>query len=192
MSCQRWAVLVDCFTLTFCSSSSHTSLMGFKSADCTDQDISRRRCYSSLLLMYHCQSLLVCFESLSCTSTKLWPTSHVPNEMAWCCDSRSDSICSFPGANPRLCNWQKSTQHLNRGSSMVCGWCDTRSCSSFTNSSPHLNSPIWPKDFELWFVSPMDVIPLLYCSVFVHLCPLEPFQIVLLPQKWFLGSGSAI
>ena len=51
--------------MTFRSSSSHTSSMGFKSADCTGQDISWRTCCSSFLLMYHGQSLLVCFRSLS-------------------------------------------------------------------------------------------------------------------------------
>ena len=29
-------------------------------------------------------------------------------DVAVCCNSRSDSICPSPGANPRLCNWQAS------------------------------------------------------------------------------------
>ena len=66
------------------------------------------------------------------------------DHVAVCCDSWSNSICPSPGANPWLCNWQKApTPH------------------SFTNSSQHINPPIWPKDFKLWFISPMDYIPLL-------------------------------
>ena len=57
----------------------------------------------------------------------------------------------------------------NRASSMFYGWCDTVGCCSFTNSLLHIDPPISLKDFELWYVSPKDFIPLLYCSVFVHL-----------------------
>ena len=49
----------------------------------------------------------------------------------------------------------------HRASSMLYGWCDARICSSFTNSSLHIDPPIWAKDFELWFISPKDFIPLL-------------------------------
>ena len=60
--------------------------MGFKSADCAGQDIHWRIYYSSLLLMYLWQSLIVCFESLSCMSTNICrPTSCVPGVIAWCC-----------------------------------------------------------------------------------------------------------
>ena len=45
-------------------------------------------------------------------------------------------------------------------------------------------------NFELWFFSPKDFIPLFYCLVFVHLGPLEPFDIVLLPQQWFLSNST--
>ena len=69
---------------------------------------------------------------------------------------------------------------------MLYGWWDTGCCCSFTNSSPHIDPPIWPKDFKCWFVSPKDFIPLRYCPVFVHLSHLELFDIVLLPQQWFL------
>ena len=84
-SYQRWAALVGCLALTYQSSSSHTSSMGFKSTDCAGQDISWRLCCSSLLLIYLWQNLLVCFWSLSCRSTNPWPTSHVSDGIAWCC-----------------------------------------------------------------------------------------------------------
>ena len=72
----------------------------------------------------------------------------------------------------------KSPPHHNRTSS---SWCNTGGCSSFTNSSPHIDPPIYHKDFKLWFVNPKDFVPLLDCSVFVRLGPLEPFDRVLLP-----------
>ena len=75
----------------------------------------------------------------------------------------------------------------NRASFMLPCLCYTGACSSFINSSPHIDLPIWPKDFELWFVS-----PLLYCLVFVCLGPQNPFHIVLLPQQWLLDGTSAI
>ena len=65
-------------------------------------------------------------------------------------------------------------------------------CSSFTHSSLHIDPPIWAKDFKLWFISPKNFIPLLYCPVFVHLDPLEPFDILLLPQQRFFDSNSVI
>ena len=39
-SCQKWAAPVGCLALSFSSSSFHTSSMGFKSTDCTRQDIN--------------------------------------------------------------------------------------------------------------------------------------------------------
>ena len=75
---------------------------------------------------------------------------------------------------------------------MLYGWYDAGGCRSFTNSLPHIDPPMWAKDFKLWFVSPKDFITLLYCPVFVHLGKLEPFEIILLPQQWLLDSNSAI
>ena len=66
----------------------------------------------------------------------------------------------------------QSLLHHNGAFSMLYGWCDIWGCRSFTNSSPHGDSPIWSKEFKLRFVSPNDLIPLLYCPVFVRL---EPF-----------------
>ena len=80
---------------------------------------------------------------------------------------------------------RKSLQHHNRTSSMLYGWCDTASCCSFTNSSPHIDPPIWLKDFKLWFFSPKSFIKLLYCLVFVGVGPLEPLLC-------FLNSNSTI
>ena len=148
--------------------------------------------YSSLILIYLWQSLLVCFGSLSCLSTNLWPTSSIPDEIVWCW-----SMLWKPVQFNLLFTWWKYptlqlAPHHNRPSPMLYGWCDTGGCSSFTNSLPHIDPPIWPKDFELWFVSPKDFILILYCPVFACLGPLGPFDIVLLPQQWFLDSNSSI
>ena len=43
----------------------------------------------------------------------------------------------------------KSPPYHYRPSSMFCGWCDTGVCSSFINSSPHIEPPIWRKNFDL-------------------------------------------
>ena len=82
----------------------------------------------------------------------------------------------------------KSLPHHKRAFSMLYGQCDTGVCSSFTNTSQHIESPTWLRDFKLWFVSPKDFISLFYCQVFVCLCSLEPFHILLL----FLDSNSII
>ena len=68
---------------------------------------------------------------------------------------------------------------------MPYGWCDTGGCSSFINSSLHIDPPIWTKDFELWFVSLKDFIPLLCCPVFV--CVLVHWS--LLTLFCFLNTG---
>ena len=41
----------------------------------------------------------------------------------------------------------KGPQHYSRTASILYGWCDTGGSSSYTNSSPHIDSPIWPKVF---------------------------------------------
>ena len=77
--------------------------MGFKFTDCASQDISRRICCSSLLLMYFWQSLLICFVSLSCMSTNLWATNCVLDGIvAVCCDNWYDPIHSSPGEIPNF------------------------------------------------------------------------------------------
>ena len=86
----------------------------------------------------------------------------------------------------------KSLPHHNRASCMLYVWCDTGGCSSFTNSLLHIDLPISPKGFELSFINPKDFIPLLYSPVLVCLGPLKPFDIVLLPQQWFLDRNSTI
>ena len=69
----------------------------------------------------------------------------------------------------------------NEDFTMLNSWCNTGGCNSFSNSSQHIDPTIWAKDFELWFVSQKDFIPLLYCQFFVCLGPLMPFDIVLVP-----------
>ena len=76
----------------------------------------------------------------------------------------------------------KNLPHHNTGSSMLYGWCDTEGCSPFTNSLPHIDPPIWPKDFKLWFVSPKDLIPLLQ-----FLCTLANWSLLTLFS--FLNSS---
>ena len=75
---------------------------------------------------------------------------------------------------------------------MLYSWYDTRGYNSLTNSSPHVDPVIWPKEFELWFISPKNFTPLLYCPVFMLFCPMEPFDIIFLPQQWFLDCNSDI
>ena len=92
-SCKRWSTLLFCLAQTFRLSSFYISSMGFKSTDCINQDISWRISCSSLLLIYLWQSLLECFQSLSCMSTNVWPTTRDPDPATIeCCDSRYDSI----------------------------------------------------------------------------------------------------
>ena len=69
--------------------------------------------------------------------------------------------------------------------------CDTGESRFFTNSLPHIDPSIWAKDFELWFVSPKDFIPLLYCSIFVRLGYWSLLTLFFLSQQWFLDSNSA-
>ena len=74
----RWAALVICLALTFRSSPSQISSMGFMSADCPIKDIIWRTCRSFLLLMY-------LFGSLSYMGKNPWLTSSVPDGIAWYC-----------------------------------------------------------------------------------------------------------
>ena len=110
-------------------------------------------------------------------------------DAAVCCDSRSWQFALHQVQIPDFASGKSPPCH-KRHSAMLYKWCDTvrGGCNPFTNSSLY----IWPKDFELWFVSPKDFIPLLYCPVFVHLGLLEPFDIVLLPKQWFLDGSSAM
>ena len=133
--------------------------------------------------MYIWQSLLVCLGSLSCMSTNHWPTSQVrlgSYDPAVCCNSRSDPISPSPGTNPRLYNRQKSPTHT-RASSLLYGWCDTGSYSSFTDSSRHIDPPLWTKDFEFWFIGSKD------CSIFQSFCALTHCS--LLSLLCFFNSG---
>ena len=175
-----------CLALNVRSTSSLTSSMGFMSADYAGQGICWGICYSSLLLIYPWQNLLVYFGSLSCMSTNPWATSRVPDGIAWYCSTVIGGLIQF------ALNLVQIFQHHNKTCSILYGWCDTEGYSSFTNCSLHIDPPIWAKDFELLFVSPKDFIPLFCCPIFARLGPPEPFDIVLLPQQWFLDSNSFI
>ena len=85
-NCQRWTGLMCCLDLTFRSTSSHTSSMGFKSIDCTSQNMNWRTCCSFLLLIYLWRILLLCFGSLSWMNTDPWATSCVRDGIAWSCN----------------------------------------------------------------------------------------------------------
>ena len=78
----------------------------------------------------------------------------------------------------------KSPPYHNRDSSLLYGWCDTGGCCSFTDSSSTYTLLFDPK---IW-----NFIPLIDRPVFVRLVPLESFDIVLLPQQWFLDFNSII
>ena len=100
--------------------------------------------------------------------------------------------CAVIAGLPLLFTWCNSPTlqlakaphiHHKRVSSMLYGWCNTGTCSSFTNSSTHID-----RKFSNFHSSVKKT--LFHCSV--HFGPLETFDIVLLPQKWFFGSNSAI
>ena len=78
----------------------------------------------------------------------------------------------------------KTPSYRDRTSSMLYSLCDMWGFSSFTNSLPHIYPPTGPKNFELWFISQKDSIPLLNSSVFLWLGLLEPSNIVLFPQHF--------
>ena len=133
-SCQRWVVLVACLVLTFRSRSSHSSSMGFKSADCAGQDINWR------MFRFAFNVPLAEFTFMLCViishEYKSWAASCILDEITWCCDSRSDWICPSPSANPRLCDWQKPS--LLHTLTEV----PSQGCISFIKSSPHLDDSI--------------------------------------------------
>ena len=164
------------FSSDLWSSSFHTSSMGFKSADCAGQDISWKTFCSSLLLMYLWQCLLVYFESLSCINTNLWTTSYVPDASV-CCDSQSNSICPITGTSPGLCNCQNSHTIAKPPPYFTVGYIQ-----GVRALSPTLRAHRTSYLTEIFFFNPKNFIPLPYCPVFMHLGPLEPLDIVLLPQ----------
>ena len=134
--------------------------------------------------MYFRQSLLLCFGSLSCMSKNLWPTSHVPGETGRYCRILWLPIwLNLPFTkckSPTLQMAKASPHHALR---LV--W--YRGLQLFTNIPPHIGPPIWTKDFEFSFVSPKNIFLLLS-----SLGALEPFDIVLVRQQWFLDSNSII
>ena len=174
-----------CLALTIRSSSSHYSSVELSWP---------RNQLKDVFFLFAFKVSLVEYTSMLCMSIIPWTTSRVPDKIAWCCsDRRSYSIYPSPGVNTDFAIGKSPPlSHHNRYSSRLYDWCDTGGCSFFTKSSQNIDLPIWSKDFKLWFVSPDDFILLLYCPVFVCLGPLEPFNIILLPQQWFLDSNSAI
>ena len=139
--------------------------------------------------MYLWQSLLVCFGSLSLHEYK--SLTHQPL-------SRRDQVMlqyaviagQFIQFNLPFIWCKSPTLQLAKASHTIIESPPCRGdCNSFTNSLTHIDLHIWPKRFKLWFISPKDFIPLLYYPVFLHHGPQEPFDIVLLPQQWFLDCN---
>ena len=143
--------------------------------------------------MYHWKCLPVWFGLLSCMSTKSWQISRVPDRIACCSIMLWYPVwfkLPFTWWKSLTLRWAKAPRP--RASSMLYGWSDTGGCSSFTKCSPHIDTSIWSKNFELWFISPEDFIPLCYCPVFARLSPLKLFDIVLLPQQRSVDNNFAI
>ena len=130
----------------------------------------------SVIIMYECQSL-----SHKC----------VPNGIAYPLIADLIPFSLYLVQIPDFVNGKSSPYH-NRAASVFYSRWNTSGCSSFINSSTHIDASIWPKDFELWFVNPKDIVPPLYCPVFERLALLGTFNIVLFPQPWLLGINSVI
>ena len=144
--------------------------------------------------MYLWQSLLVYFGSLFYMSTNPWPTSLVPDGIAWCCCMLwCAGLIQFALSLEQIFDFQltKALHTIAEYPPCFTVGVIQRSCSFVTNSSLHIDRTIWPKDFELWFVSIKDIIPQLYYPASVP-WPKEPFNIVLLLQQCFLDCNSAI
>ena len=130
--------------------------------------------------MYLWQSLLIYFGSLSLTH-KL--------HSRWNCVMLQNAVITgfiqFTLHLVQILNFAigKSPTHHNWAYFMLYSWSDWESCSSFTNSLPHIDPCIWPKDFELWFISSKSFIPLLYC----RLCASWPARVF-----WYCFASSKV
>ena len=82
----------------------------------------------------------------------------------------------------------KSLLYHNRSSFMLYDWYDLRGCSSLSNTSLPMD-PDYLTEIIRTLIHPSKGVP--SCPIFASLGPLEPFDIVLLPQQWFLDSNSA-
>ena len=177
-SCPRWTTLLCCLALTFWSSSSHTSSLGFKST------LYTRHQLKDMLFLFAFNVLLTEFTSMLWVII-LYKYKSLIHKLhsKWNCVMLPYAVISLHLVQiPNFAFGENLLLH-NTASSMLYSWCDTGGCRSLTNSSLHINPPIWPQNFKL---------PLLYCPVFVCFEPLEPFDIVLHPQLWFLDINSAI
>ena len=95
------------------------------------------------------------FRSLPCMSTNPWPTSRVPDGIAWCCSTLRVNLIQFSLHLMQITEFAFGKIHpYNKTSSTVYSYCDTGSCCSFTNTTLHIDLPVWTKHLELWFVSP--------------------------------------
>ena len=155
------------FINDFRSNSSHTSSMGFNSADCTGQDISWRTCCSSLFLMTSGRVYLYTFGHYLAWLKALNPQATFQvrlRDAGLFYDSWWDSICSSTGANSRFCIGKKGLplHDHNKASHILYGWCDTVSYSSFINSSLHLDPLIRAKPSK--FDSSVQTT-LFHCSI---------------------------
>lgn len=81
-SSHKCVALVDRLAFTLLSSSSQTSLIGFRSGDCAGHSRFSSLPCCSFLLRWFWQSLDLCFGSPSCCRINLWPTGHRPEGIA--------------------------------------------------------------------------------------------------------------
>ena len=105
-------------------------------------------------------------------------------DTAVCCDSQSDSICSFTWHKSQILQLAKAPKIITEPPPCFMVGVIQRVENSFTNSLLHIYLPIWFKDFELWFVSPKT---LFYCSITQCLCALADWSFLTL--FCFLNSG---
>ena len=116
-----------------------------------------------------------------------WPTSHVPDGLAWCCTMLWEPVWfNLPFT------WCKSSILLLpplRASSMLYGWSYAGGLQLFHQLFAAHSPSYLTQRFRTLIRQPKV---LLCCLVFVRLDPLEPFDIVLLHQQWFLDSNSAL
>ena len=146
--------------------------MGFKSGDCAGQDISWRTSCSSLL---KCASGRVSKYALGHYLASLTHKLRSKLERVMLQYAVITGLIQFSIQNKSLTLRFVKALHTITEPALCFTIDDIKGYSSFTNSSPHRDSPIWTKDFKLWLVSLNDFFPMLYCSVFVRLGLLETF-----------------
>ena len=99
------------------------------------------------------------------------------------CNSQPDSICPSPGANPRLCNWQKPLHHNGTSSILYC-WYDTEGLLLFHQLFAAHRPSYLTERFRTWIRQSKG---LFHGSIVYSLCALTDWD--LLTLFCFLNSG---